>query len=152
MSSIFSYETIWNFQFFQCHVPLTTSIWKPQQCSFVALSWIPKTHGLQGPPTHLCNGNLVLAPWSTSLSHRVQRWSGLTRSVLNDSRRQFFAKSMGVTGVFPWLSASVLQVICSSSRRDSRRRSPLRTVMNEAPGTDWRFEVDQTETSKVTKT
>ena len=30
---------IWIFQNFQCHVPLTTSIWKPQQCSFVALSW-----------------------------------------------------------------------------------------------------------------
>ena len=67
---------------------------------------------------------------------------------------------MGVTGVFPWLSASVLQcfsasvfqVICSTSRRDSRRRSTLQTVMNEAPGTDWRFGVDQTETSKVTKT
>ena len=54
--------------------------------------------------------------------------------------------------VLQCLSASVLQVICSTSRRDSRRRSTLQTVMNEAPGADWRFEVDQTETSKVTKT
>ena len=54
--------------------------------------------------------------------------------------------------VLQCFNASVLQVTCGSSRRGSRRRSPLRTVMNEAPGTDWRFEVDQTKTSKVTKT
>ena len=30
---------IWIFQNFQCHVPLTTRICKPQPCSFVALSW-----------------------------------------------------------------------------------------------------------------
>ena len=92
------------------------------------------------PIDHLCNGNLGWHPGALP-----QRWwSGDP----NDSRRQqFFAKSMGVTGVFPWLSASVLQcfsasvfqVICSTSRRDSRRRSTLQTVMNEAPGTDWRF-------------